>query len=93
MARKKDQQFEKHFKLKKNKIVVRLKKEYIDEIKDKVTVYRLQNLFGKDLAFRIIKGEETNITMKTFYRLCELMGWSFPDYFEIDIIDSNTKCD
>ncbi|BAI80346.1 hypothetical protein DEFDS_0870 [Deferribacter desulfuricans SSM1] len=85
MPAKRDDRFDDIMKLKKSKITIVLKEEYIREIRNKVSRYRLQKLFSKDFAARVARGEEFNITMKIFYRLCKLMGWKFPDYFKVII--------
>ncbi|TCK58375.1 hypothetical protein [Seleniivibrio woodruffii] len=61
---------------------IRLKPEYLEEIKKKHTTYSLGKILSNHQAIRIFSGE-ANITLKSYYVLCKAMGWDFPEYFSV----------
>jgi phosphopentomutase len=61
---------------------IRIKKKYLDEIKKKHTTYTLSKILSNDQAIRIFRGE-SNMTLKSFYKLCKAMGWRFPEQLEV----------
>ncbi|PLX70391.1 MAG: hypothetical protein C0602_06155 [Denitrovibrio sp.] len=62
---------------------VKLKPEYLEEIKKKHTTYSLGRLLSNSQAVRLFSGE-ANITLKTLYKLSKDMGWDFPEQFYIE---------
>jgi len=59
-----------------------IKKKYLNEIKKKHTTYSLGKVLSNDQAIRIFRGE-ANITLKSYYKLCNAMGWKFPEQLEV----------
>lgn len=85
MAHKSEADYSKLYKLKDNKnLSITLKNKYLKELRENITLYRLQKTFNKELAAKITQGKDINITLKTFYKLCLIMNWEFPEYFKVD---------
>ncbi|BAI80192.1 hypothetical protein DEFDS_0712 [Deferribacter desulfuricans SSM1] len=85
MGRKKNLITEELEKIKKQKITIKLKQDILQNINERYTLYQLEKVFGKKIASQLKKGEDLNITLKTLYKLCKLMGWQFPDWFAVKV--------
>ena len=68
-------------------IDVRLKPEYLEQLRSKYNTNTLGKLLNYETAFKLLKEGNANITMRNFCKLCELMGWPLPD--EVVIFDDS----
>lgn len=66
------------------KLNIRLREERLEELRSKYNTYTLGKEISFDTGHRLLKHGDANINLKTFYKLCKLMDWEFPDYFEVD---------
>jgi len=64
---------------------IKLKKEYLDELKKKHNTNTLGKLINYDTGQKLLRGE-ANITVRNLYKLCKDMGWDFPDFLEAEEI-------
>ncbi|WP_041229989.1 hypothetical protein [Denitrovibrio acetiphilus] len=64
--------------------IVKIKPEYVDEIKKKFNTTTLGKALNFDTAHKLLNGN-ANINLKNFCKLCELMEWDLPEYLEIQI--------
>ena len=61
---------------------VKIKKKYLNEIKKKHTTYTLSRHLTMEQTLKIFKGE-ANFTVKTYCKLCKIMGWKYPEHLEV----------
>jgi len=68
------------------KIKIKLKEKYRKELAERYSSYELGKLLNKQLCYQLRNGEEVNITIRMYYKLCKIMDWKFSDHFEVQEI-------
>ena len=68
------------------KVKIKIKDEYLKQIKKKYNTNTLRKYFSADTTQKILSGD-ASITLRNFYKLCKAMGWKFPEYFDVEIIE------
>ncbi|PLX67091.1 MAG: hypothetical protein C0603_10545 [Denitrovibrio sp.] len=68
--------------MKDKNYLVKIKPEYVDEIKKKFNTTTLGKALNSDTAHKILNGN-ANINLKNYCKLCDLMGWDLPEQLDI----------
>ncbi|HAL85630.1 MAG TPA: hypothetical protein DCM31_01295 [Deferribacteraceae bacterium] len=66
------------------KVTVRLRQDKLEELWSKYNTNTLGKEINFDTAHKLLKYGDANINVRTLYKLCKLMDWEFPDYFEVE---------
>lgn len=67
--------------MKDSNYLVKLKPEYVLELKSKFNTTTLGKALNFDTAHKLLNGN-ANITLRNYCKLCELMGWDIPERLE-----------
>lgn len=67
--------------MKEEQIYVKLKPEYVVELKTKFNTTTLGKALNFATAHKLLNGN-ANITLRNYCKLCELMGWDIPERLE-----------
>lgn len=70
------------------KTEIRLKDEYVDEIKSKYNTTSLGRALNFDTAVKILHGN-ANITLRNYIKLCKLMDWPIPECIQLQNKDND----
>jgi hypothetical protein len=65
---------------------IKLNKKYLKQLREKHNSNTLRKFFSADTTQKLLKGD-ASITLKNFYKLCKVMDWKFPEYFDVEVIE------